>query len=121
MPVMIQETAEEEQREPMPDPIIIRNPAAEARVNELTETYGKELDAWANERVPKLISNGEYAARSAAIMIALGRELARVAVAFGEAHEVSPEHVSDLVVTAFVKNHLLALDAVQLPEGIALQ
>lgn len=105
----------------MSEAIIIRNTAAEARVNALTETYGKELDAWANERVPKLISNGEYAARSAALMIALGRELARVAVAFGEAHEVSAQEVAELVIKAFVKNHLAALDAVQVPEGIALQ
>lgn len=97
---------------------IIRNITAEDRVNELVETYGKELDDWANERVPRLLGNGDYAARSAAIMIALNRQLARVSVAFGEAHGVSPSQVSELVMEAFLKNHLRALDAVQMPEGM---
>jgi hypothetical protein len=100
---------------------IIRDRSAEDRVNELVDAYGRELDAWANERVPKLISNGEYAARSAAIMIALNRELARVAVAFGEAHDVGPGEVADLILSAFVKNHRLALQAVQPIEGVLIQ
>jgi len=88
------------------------------RTADLVDQYTAELNAWIEERVPTVLINREYAARSAALMIALNRQLARIAVAFGEVHEIDPAEVGDLVFRQFAKNHGLALDAVRTTEMV---
>jgi 16S rRNA C1402 N4-methylase RsmH len=81
------------------------------RSSDLVAQYTAELDAFVNGLVPSLLDNAEYAARTSALMIALNRELARCAAAFGEVHGVHPEAMIQLVVVQFSKNFSIALDA----------
>lgn len=75
-----------------------------ARAEDLKEEYTRRLDAFANELVPPMLSNSEYAARCSALLTALNRELARCAASFGEVHKVAPEDMQTLVVLQFRRN-----------------
>lgn len=88
------------------------------RTADLVDEYTAELNAWVNERVPLMLTNGEFAARTAALMIALNRQLARTAVAFGETHGVDSVEVGTLVVQQFAKNHAVTLQNVQTAETV---
>jgi hypothetical protein len=81
------------------------------RAEELKAEYTERLDAFANELVPPMLSNSEYAARSSALLTALNRELARCAASFGEVHGVSEEDMVGLVVSAFKRNFVTARKA----------
>lgn len=74
------------------------------RSEELKAEYTQRLDAFANDLVPPMLSNSEYAARCSALLTALNRELARCAASFGEVHQVDPEEMQTLVVMAFRRN-----------------
>lgn len=71
--------------------------AVKARSSDLVDEYTATLTEFANGLVPPYLDNAEYAARTSALMIALNRQLARCAVAFGEAHQVDPEAMLQLV------------------------
>lgn len=81
------------------------------RTADLTEQFTNELGAWVRERMPVLMSDSEFASSSAALMIALNRQLAACAVAFGNTHGLKPEVVADLMGKQLAKNHALALVA----------
>jgi 16S rRNA C1402 N4-methylase RsmH len=83
-----------------------------ARSAELVEEYTAKLDAYVDVLIPSLLDNAEYAARTSALMIALNRELARCAVAFGAAHEILPEAIVEVVVAGFVKNLAICSNAI---------
>lgn len=61
------------------------------RSNKLAEDYTEKLNELVDKMVPTTLSNDEYAARCAALMIALSRELARCSVTFGETFNIEPE------------------------------
>lgn len=74
------------------------------RSSELVDEYTRRLDLFTNGLVPPMLDNAEYAARTSALMIALNRQLARCAVAFGQVHQVDPEQMIELVVGQFAGN-----------------
>ena len=78
-----------------------------ARSTDLVEEYTDHLTRFTNQLVPVFLDNAEYAARTSALMIALNRQLARCATAFGGAHGVGPEQMIELVVGQFAKNMAL--------------
>ena len=88
------------------------------RSSDLTAEYTRQLDEFASGLVPPMLSNAEYAARCSALMIALNRELARCAVAFGEAHGITAEQMKALVIGQFQRNYATASAAVR-GEGTA--
>jgi hypothetical protein len=95
-------------------------PSVTERSSELVEQYTAELETFVNGLVPPFLDNAEYAARTSALLIALNRQLARCAAAFGEVHGVTPEQMTSLVGSQFAKNFRTALDAVR-GEGQVLQ
>lgn len=74
------------------------------RAEELKADYTERLDAFANELVPPMLSNSEYAARCSALLTALNRELARCAASFGQVQGIDIEEMQTLVVLAFRRN-----------------
>ena len=87
--------------------------AVAERSSDLTEEYTRQLDEFVNTLVPPMLSNSEYAARTSALMIALNRELARCAAAFGEVHGVTPEQMTSLIGSQFARNFETSLAAVR--------
>ena len=87
--------------------------AIQQRSSDLVDQYTADLDGFVNSLVPPFLDNAEYAARTSALMIALNRELARCAVAFGQAHEIELETMIHLVVGQFTKNLALCSDAIE--------
>lgn len=83
-----------------------------ARSADLVDDYTAKLDAFTNDIVPVFLDNAEYAARTSALMIALNRQLARCAVAFGETHRIDPETMIQLVTAQFVKNMAVCASAI---------
>lgn len=83
-----------------------------ARSSDLVDEYTRRLNNYTDGLVPPFLDNAEYAARTSALMIALNRQLARCAVAFGEAHGVSPEQMIELVTGQFAKNMAVCSAAV---------
>lgn len=83
------------------------------RSSNLTDDYTERLDAFVNGLVPAMLSDAEYAARTSAVMIALNRQLARCAIAFGDVHGVTPEAMTTLVHGQFARNLKTCLAAVQ--------
>lgn len=84
-----------------------------ARSSDLTEEYTRRLGNFTDGLVPPFLDNAEYAARTSALMIALNRQLARCATAFGEVHGVSPEQMINLVVAQFAKNMSVCASAME--------
>lgn len=84
-----------------------------ARSSDLVDDYTAQLDLFTNELVPVFLDNAEYAARTSALMIALNRQLARCAVAFGSTHQIDPEEMIRLVTQQFVKNVAICASAVE--------
>jgi hypothetical protein len=84
-----------------------------ARSADLVEEYTGHLTAFVDNLVPTTLDNAEYAARTSALMIAINRQLARCATAFGEAHGVAPEQIVELVVAQFAKNMAVCAEAVE--------
>lgn len=83
------------------------------RSSDLTEQYTDELNAFVEQRVPMALDNTEYAARCSGLMIALNRQLARCAAAFGEANEVPPESIRTLVMGQFSRNFGICIATVR--------
>jgi hypothetical protein len=83
------------------------------RSEELQAEYTLELDGFVNRLVPSTLSNAEYAARTSALMIALNRELARCAAAFGDVWQVGPKDMIELVTAQFVGNYARCRAATQ--------
>jgi hypothetical protein len=94
--------------------------AIKERSVDLVEEYSAELTAFVDKLVPSLLANDEYAARCSALLIALNRELARCAAAFGEVHQIDPAEIMTLVAEQFSKNHVHALNALR-GEGSSVQ
>lgn len=93
------------------------------RSSDLVEDYTARLEtviAGLMSTNTSIISNAEYAARTSALMIALNRQLARCAAAFGEVHGVAPDEMTKLVEAQFGNNFRRCLDAVA-GEGQSLQ
>ena len=67
------------------------------RADELADKYSVDLDAFVNGLVPTFLDNKEYAARTAALMIALSREIARCASSFGETHQIDRREMIGMV------------------------
>lgn len=86
--------------------------AVTARSSDLVDEYTAQLDTFVNGLVPPFLDNAEYAARTSALMIALNRELARCAVAFGQTHQIAPETMIELVTGQFAKNMAVCASAV---------
>lgn len=80
---------------------------------ELQDEYTHDLDAFTNKLVPPMLANDAYAARCSALMIALNRQLARCAAAFGEVHGLSPVQMQSLVMKQFGRNYGICIDALQ--------
>lgn len=87
------------------------------RSTELVDQFTAELDALVNKHVPTILDNAEYAAVTSALMIALNRELARCAAAFGATHGVLPDQIIDLVGTQFQINYAKCLEALSVSNG----
>lgn len=90
------------------------------RSTDLTDQYTLALDGWVNERVPTCLSNEEYAARCSALMIALNRQLARCAAAFGQANNVEPDAIRTLILGQLSRNYRTCIDALE-GKGSAVQ
>lgn len=90
------------------------------RSSELAEDYTEKLTAFVDELVPSMLANDEYAARCSALLIALNRQLARCAAAFGEVHQIDPQEIMALVAEQFSQNHVKALNALR-GEGGTIQ
>ena len=90
------------------------------RSAQLSQDYSEHLDGIIDAMVPKTLSNEEFVSRCTALMIALNRELARCAAAFGETHEIEPELMMQLVGAQFVKNYGVCLAAIR-GEGQTVQ
>lgn len=108
----------------MSDEISLKSPTMQYRVQELSLAYSKEIGAWCDAKVPKILGDADYAARTAALVIALTRELARAAAAFGEAQKQDSEAVGGMILALFTKNHIQALDTIEAArevEGATLQ
>jgi hypothetical protein len=90
------------------------NPTAVIRAitDDMTAQYTEELEAWVRERIPESLTDPQFAARSSALMIAIGRQLAAIAAAFGETHLVPSDEVAKLVMGQFRKNHAIAIAAI---------
>jgi hypothetical protein len=84
----------------------------------MTDTQSETIDAIKERSVD--LANDEYAARCSALLIALNRELARCAAAFGEVHQIDPAEIMTLVAEQFSKNHVHALNALR-GEGSSVQ
>ena len=89
------------------------------RSADLVHEYTVALDDFVNRLVPPTLSNAEYAARCSGLMIALNRQLARCAAAFGEANGVGPDMMMKLVAGQFTRNYSICLDAVHAEAGHA--
>lgn len=77
----------------------------------LADDLTTELGIWVRSKIPLLMSDMEFAATSAALMIALNRKLAECAVAFGETHGIDDTEIGGLVFQQFSQNHRRALQA----------
>jgi hypothetical protein len=93
--------------------------AIKERSADLVEEYSVALTAFIDKLVPSMLTNSEYAARCSALLIALNRQLARCAAAFGEVHGIDPQEVMKLIAEQFSQNHIRALNALR--EGGTLQ
>lgn len=87
--------------------------------SDMTERFTEELGAFVRERIPSSMTDQAFAAASSSLMIALNRQLAATAVAFGETHRVDPEDVKKLVLVQFRNNHTRALKVSR--EGVTVQ
>jgi ABC-type transporter Mla subunit MlaD len=88
--------------------LIEQAPTFSARTSELAEEYTQRLDSFVDDLVPPILMNDEYAARCSALLVALNREIARCAAAFGDANQVAPEEMVDLVFAQFSHNFRVA-------------
>jgi hypothetical protein len=79
------------------------------RSEELQKEYTAALDKLVNGFAPPTLSNQEYAAVTSALMIALNRELARCAAAFGDVWQISAEDMIALVTAQFAGNYAHAV------------
>lgn len=70
----------------------------------LTAEYSLKLTELVNATLPEMLDNAEYAARTSALMVALNRELARLAATCGESQEIDPDTMMELVSKQFVNN-----------------
>lgn len=86
--------------------------------SDLVEQYTAELGTWVRERIPLLLEDKQFAARTAGLMIAMNRKLAECAAAFGETHGLEAEQIHILVLQQFTKNHAMALQATKAMETI---
>lgn len=93
-------------------------PTMKEKVAELTAEYTRELGEICDAKVPKVIGNSEYAARTSALMIALVRQTARAAAAFGEAQGQDGDAVGALILALFTKNHIEALQAIEMSKKL---
>jgi len=87
------------------------------RADELADQFTRDLDVFVGATVPKTLSNNEYAARTAALMISLSREIARCAVSFGETHQVDREEMVTLVGKMFGNHYARCVAAVDQGAG----
>jgi hypothetical protein len=85
----------------------------QARASDLTDEYSQKLDAFVNELIPPVLANDEYAARCAALMIALNRQLARCAASFGEVHKIGSVEMTNLVFGQFSRNFRISCEALE--------
>lgn len=83
------------------------------RSAELTDEYARRLDEFVNEIVPPVLGNAEYAARCSALLIALGRQLARCAASFGEVHRIDQAQMIDVVTAQFRRNYAISIAALE--------
>jgi uncharacterized protein (DUF2267 family) len=90
----------------------------QVRHADLVDEYTAEMTKWADSKVPPILNNADYADRTSALMIALTRQFARAAAAFGEAHQVDPEKVAEAVVKMFANDHVQALTAIRIGNEI---
>jgi hypothetical protein len=90
----------------------------QSRVDDLLDEYGAFFGNLIDARLPTIIDNGEYAARTAALMITLNRQLARVAAACGEAQQVDDQVIGTLVVGQFAKNHASCVEALRMRDKV---
>lgn len=88
------------------------NDVIRAATDDVTARFTDELEAWVRERIPGSLTDAQFAAHSSALMIALNRQLAATAAAFGETHLVAADQVATLVIGQFRKNHGIALAAI---------
>jgi hypothetical protein len=79
---------------------------------DLAEQYTDELNAFVDKLVPPILDDMEYAARCSALLIALNRQLARCASAFGLANGVEQAAIRAIVLGQFDRNYRLCLDAI---------
>lgn len=83
----------------------------------LTEQYTNEFGQIIDREVPMTLSNAEYGARTSSLLIALTRQLARCAAAFGHANGQSPDDVQIMVMKMFGTNYNRAMEALTTGEG----
>ena len=102
----------------MSEETILGAPTMQQHTSGLVEAYTAEITEWADAKVPPILTNAEYAARTSALLIALSRQLGRAAAAFGEAQSVSADEVGELVVSMFAKHHTQSLQAIEIKETI---
>lgn len=79
----------------------------------LTADYTKEIGDLVDSKVPPILDNQTYAARTSALVIALTRSLARAAAAFGEAQNQDSDAVGGLILQLFTKTHIDVLQTIE--------
>lgn len=89
--------------------------------SDLVDEYTGELGLWLDSKVPPILLNGEYAARTSALLIALSRQIGRVAAAFGSAQNVDDEEVGKMCVAMFTKHQAEALLTIKATELATVQ
>lgn len=77
------------------------------------DTYTADLGNYVRGQIPRSMPDDEFAAAASALMIALNRQLAYCAAAFGETHGVSADLVRKLVMGQFDRHHATAIDALR--------
>lgn len=80
---------------------------------DMTARFTRELSEFMRERLPTTLSDAEFAAASSGMMIALNRQLATCAAAFGETHQVNPQALKKIVKAQFDNNLARALDTLR--------
>jgi hypothetical protein len=81
------------------------------RTSDLVDQYDDEFRKLVDGKIVLTLTNDEYAARTAALLISLNRQLSRAAAAFAGSNGVSDEEMLAMVMAQFTSNFAKATAA----------
>lgn len=87
------------------------NEQVKSKTSDLVDQFDKEFGDLIDGKINPLMPNLEYAALSAALLISVNRQLARIAAAFGDSQQIDHQVVAEMVVSQFSKNFSMACGA----------